>query len=315
MNFDRPTFYRLYKQRFGLSLNQSQVDGLNFLLDSIEADPLWKDVRHIAYALATVAHETAWSYLPVEEGYYLGNADRVKRFQKTLRYYPYYGRGYVQLTWKANYHKAGDYFGVNLVGKPERVLEPELSYKILAVGMHQGWFTGKKLDTYINDTLKDYKAARRIINGTDKAALIAGHANKFEDILRGSRIKDPKPVADSSAKDQPAPVSGGAQVDQTNDPAAPPVVSADKEPAGTIGSTISGAADAVTGYLNKTADVQAGVAKVPFVSQFLTKGLGLLGFATAFITENWELALIAFVIFVVAAWYLTYARRKAAHEE
>ena len=43
----------------------------------------------------------------------------------------------------------------------------------------QGIFTGKKLGDYFNKTTEDWVNARRIINGLDKANLIAGHAKKF----------------------------------------------------------------------------------------------------------------------------------------
>ena len=45
--------------------------------------------------------------------------------------------------------------------------------------MINGTFTGKKLRTY-----KDYVSMRRIINGTDKASLIAGYATHFEMCFR-----------------------------------------------------------------------------------------------------------------------------------
>ena len=66
-----------------------------------------------------------------------------------------------------------------------------LLLSILVVGMNEGWFTGKKLDNYIddideNDTeeFREYKNARRIVNGTDKAETIAKLAVIFEKGLR-----------------------------------------------------------------------------------------------------------------------------------
>jgi hypothetical protein len=50
-------------------------------------------------------------------------------------------------------------------------------------GMRHGTFTGKKLADYINATGCDYRNARRIINGVDQAALIAGYATALEGIL------------------------------------------------------------------------------------------------------------------------------------
>ena len=83
MKFARKKFFDGFKKHFDSSLDQSQVDGVEFLLTSFEKEPLWKDVRHIAYALATVYHETAASMQPVEEGYYLGSPTR-KELPKDL---------------------------------------------------------------------------------------------------------------------------------------------------------------------------------------------------------------------------------------
>lgn len=191
MNFDRKTFFDGFRNDIDSSISAEQVDGIEFLLGKIEADPKWKDVRHIAYALATVYHETAGSFQPVEEGYYLGSSARVKRFQKTLRYFPYFGRGYVQTTWKKNYERVDKAFGTDTVNHPELALDPKIAYQTMTAGMHEGWFTGKKLSDYIKAQFCDYKNARRIINGVDKAALIAGYAKQFEKILRDSSAAHP----------------------------------------------------------------------------------------------------------------------------
>jgi putative chitinase len=45
--------------------------------------------------------------------------------------------------------------------------------------MTQGLFTGVNLSRYFNDQREDYVSARKIINGTDKADLIALYAKKF----------------------------------------------------------------------------------------------------------------------------------------
>lgn len=197
MKFNRKKFFDGVKDRIDPSLSQEQVNGLEFLLTSIEQDSAWKNIRHVAYALATVFHETAGSFQPVEEGYYLGSKARVKRFQKTLRYYPYFGRGYVQLTWETkripNYSKAGKALGIDFVANPDLVMEPINAYKIMTLGMYQGWFTTKKLSDYISGSKTDYVNARRIINGLDKAGLIAGYARSFEQILLASSKADDIP--------------------------------------------------------------------------------------------------------------------------
>jgi hypothetical protein len=50
--------------------------------------------------------------------------------------------------------------------------------------MTKGLFTGKKLNDYINNTKTDYVNARKIINGLDRANLIASYAKVFETALK-----------------------------------------------------------------------------------------------------------------------------------
>lgn len=135
----------------------------------------------IAYVLATAFWETARSMQPVEEAYYLGA--RAEKYRKGLRYYPWHGRGFAQLTWEANYKKAGAALGVDLTSDPSKAMEPSISARILVQGMKGGWFTGKKLADYINDTKTDFVGARRIVNGTDEAAEIAALARDYAKAL------------------------------------------------------------------------------------------------------------------------------------
>lgn len=207
MRFDRKKFFDGFRLHLDPTIEQEQVDGLEFLLGEFESEPLWKDIRHIAYALATVFHETAGSFQPVVEGYYLakteppdyaGKTKRVRAFQKTLRYYPYFGRGYVQLTWKSNYEKAGKAIGVDLVSDPDKALEPKIAFQALSFGLFRGWY-GAKLTTHINANKTDYVNARRSVNVLDKAGLIAGYARQFEKILRASAADDPATPAPNPA--------------------------------------------------------------------------------------------------------------------
>lgn len=105
--------------------------------------------------------------------------------------YLYRGRGYCQLTWKNNYHKLGDALGVDLVADPELASDPELATRIILLGMRDGLFTGKDLSDYLgpeapesSNTEPDYFNARRIINGVDKADVIARYARAFQKILQ-----------------------------------------------------------------------------------------------------------------------------------
>lgn len=131
--------------------------------------------RWLAYILATVEHETARSFAPVEEvGHGLGKA-----------YGPvYYGRGYCQLTWEVNYARFGKLLGLDLVQHPELALEPGAAATILFRGMTEGLYTGRKLGDYIAGAKCDYLDARHIVNGTDRAAHIADLARDYSFALR-----------------------------------------------------------------------------------------------------------------------------------
>jgi peptidoglycan hydrolase-like protein with peptidoglycan-binding domain len=143
--------------------------------------------EQIAYVLATVQHETGNTFQPVEEAYYLGAKAEAYR-KKTMRYYPYYGRGYVQLTWKGNYEKYGKLLGLDLVKNPAQALRPDVSLYVLVHGMKTGTFTSRKLSDYIIGTKINFRAARAIINGSDKADVIAEHARKWLASLKLKKV-------------------------------------------------------------------------------------------------------------------------------
>lgn len=77
---------------------------------------------------ATVAIESASTFAPVREAFWLSEDWR----RANLRYYPFYGRGHLQLTWEDNYRAAGQELGEDLVGNPDRALDPDVSARILA---------------------------------------------------------------------------------------------------------------------------------------------------------------------------------------
>lgn len=168
------------------SITQAQVDGINIdLAKGAGVLPLsW-----MAYCLATDYHETAQTMQGVREAFQCS-----EEWRKThLRYYPYYGRGKVQLTWKGDdrtphygYARASEELGIDLVTYPDRALDLEIAARVLITGMLEGWFSGKKLRDYLPNepTKEQYMNARKIVNGTDKAELIAGYAKQFETALK-----------------------------------------------------------------------------------------------------------------------------------
>lgn len=159
--------------------------------------------NQLAYLLATAYWETAHTMKPVKEAFWLSEDWR----KKNLRYYPWYGRGFVQLTWDYNYKKATEKTGTKMdtVSTADNAMIPEVAAKVIVQGMIEGWFTGKKLSDYITLTKSDYKGARRIINGTDKDDEIADIARQFEEDLIDIGYGIDQIVVDVP-KDEPLPI-------------------------------------------------------------------------------------------------------------
>lgn len=169
---------------FAGDLKQEQVDGFNAVLKAI-GEARWP-IAWAAYGLATSFWETNKTMQPVKEAYWLPESWR----KKNLRYFPHYGRGYVQLTWPTNYQRADDELGLagELIANLDLALNPDIAARILTLGMEHGWFTGKSLRDYLPSDgeagHEAFKQARRIINGQDKATEIAKLANKFQAALK-----------------------------------------------------------------------------------------------------------------------------------
>lgn len=179
---DPKAFYDAVRNAFG-SLTQPQVDGFGFLLSEMKYWP----VSWAAYGLATAWHETAETMQPIKERggdayfrrMYDKDGDRphvATRLGNTqagdgVRFA---GRGYVQITGRDNYAR------YNLVNNPDDALKPDVAARIMIDGMENGRFTGKKLADFLPG---DYVLARKIINGLDRAADIAGYARSFEKAL------------------------------------------------------------------------------------------------------------------------------------
>lgn len=138
--------------------------------------------NQLAYILATGFWESGNTMMPVREAYWVKNAEAWRK--KNLRYWPWYGRGLVQLTWEVNYIRAAKETGVPMDKNPDLALTPEGSVPVLVVGMIEGWFTGKKLAHYITLQKSDFKGARRIINGVDKDDEIAAIAVQYDNALK-----------------------------------------------------------------------------------------------------------------------------------
>jgi len=168
-------------------LDQVQVDTINRLLAGASH---WS-VAWLAYGLATAWHEAR--FRPVPEigkgrGRYYGKPG--KHFGQVP-----YGRGLVQTTHDYNYEWADAALGLNgsLLRNFDRMLEPDISARTLILGMETGAFTGKALRHFLSGevgTFEQFRQARKIINGTDRDKLIAGHAEKFQAALLAGKWED-----------------------------------------------------------------------------------------------------------------------------
>ncbi len=204
LNIDVTAFCNAYFAT-DASLSPNAKAGFQFLAQCLAADPDLSDVRWAAYMLATTKHECANQWQPIEErghgaGRPYGTPVQVTAPDGTVFTNTYYGRGYVQLTWKANYDSLGRAIGLGnlLLLHPEHALEPQTAYKVMSYGMRHGSFTGVGLPKYIQGNNCDYLNARRIINALDKADLIAGYARTFEGLLNTSLTVSNKARATST---------------------------------------------------------------------------------------------------------------------
>jgi putative chitinase len=190
---NRKQFYDHVRQSvFHGKITDSQFEGLEAILNEWE-DRQLKDLRWLSYMLATVYHETAHTMQPIEEygkgnGYKYGRKLKRSGVPYTFPDKIYYGRGWPQLTWFENYDHMGKLLKIDLLNRPELMLDVEVSAKVLFEGMLKGVsgygdFTGHCLEMYFNATNNDSIGARKIINGKDKADLIAGYHRIFYDAL------------------------------------------------------------------------------------------------------------------------------------
>jgi putative chitinase len=208
---DAAFFDAVRSSLYGGALNQAQVDGLDAIGQAWEqygdGDP-----RKLAYILATAHHETGafkyvreiWGPTAAQKKYEgrkdLGNtvAGDGKKFM---------GRGFVQLTGRRNYADWSKRTGLDLLKEPDLVTQPAVAARILVQGSMLGTFTGKKVGDYIDGAKADYVQARRVINGTDRAVMIAGYAEQFLAALGTAPAPKPRPIP---VQPLPEPAKGGA---------------------------------------------------------------------------------------------------------
>ena len=177
-------------------LLKPQVEGIEAILEHWQAWEKRGDDRWLAYILATVFHETAETMQPVRETLAPDDAKAIAILERAFAEgrlswvkTPYWrpdetgqswlGRGFVQLTHKRNYAAMAQVTGIDLVAEPDRAMETGPALAILFEGMARGSITGRKLVDYFDGDSAEWIEARRIVNGTDRAALIAGYGRSF----------------------------------------------------------------------------------------------------------------------------------------
>lgn len=187
----RKAFFDTIRREFYPSgLSQAQVDNINLIIDAFAP---FNNLHWTAYALATAYHETAATLEPIEE-YGKGKG---RAYGKSENGKVYYGRGFVQLTWLDNYTTFARRLNIDLAKQPELALQADIAAQIMVLGMTKGLFTGAGLGDFTHsDSTLDYLHARKVINGMDKAALIAGYAEQFCTALTApDATPGPQPIA------------------------------------------------------------------------------------------------------------------------
>lgn len=202
---DRKKFYDGVRHGpFPGSLTQNQVSGMDPILDVWE-ESKFTDTRWLAAIFGGVFHETGGKMVPVREGF--ASTDEGARNAVASLYergrissdyaepshgFSWFGRGRIQNTHYANYLKLEKRFGHPFTTNPSLLLDSRIDAEVTVYGHVEGIWTGKKLSDYFNGPLADWTGARRIVNGQDKASLIAGYSKMFyADILQAYRPANP----------------------------------------------------------------------------------------------------------------------------
>jgi len=193
---DHALFFAGIRDTLFHPLSQSQVDGINAILGAWEATAPRSDARFVAYSLATAYHETAKTMQPIEERGH--GRHRAYGAPSGPWHQVYDGRGDVQLTWERNYRLATAKLRALEVLKPDEdmVRSPALALRldvaaaVMIHGMLEGWFTGRRLEQFFAGSRSDPIDARTIINGHDKARLVAGYYMHFLHALQSAEVAD-----------------------------------------------------------------------------------------------------------------------------
>lgn len=177
---------------FDGTISSKQVQGLSAILNIWNEEYSSSDDRYLAYILGTAHHETGRTFQPIKEWggnkYFFerydiagNNPSIAKRLGNTQKGdgVAFCGRGFVQLTGRSNYTDWGHRLKLDLINSPDLALTMPVAVEILVSGMIKGTFTGKSLRDFFSPTSANWEGARKIVNGNDKAALVASYAQKY----------------------------------------------------------------------------------------------------------------------------------------
>jgi len=300
VKIDKVAFYASARKGiFGGSLDADQVKGMDALFDAYDGYGRG-DIRDLANIFGQTKRETGGKMFPIHEmggPTYFAKYDKGKLAKQLGNTQPgdgarYHGRGFIQITGRANYAKLGKILNVDLVGNPDLALD----VKISAHHAYDGDLCGKKLENYFNDKVTDWQQARRIINGMDHANEVADNSRQFYAALLAAHEPGPSsPVPVPPPEPGPAPAAkrsstyasavaiGGAAV-TTIGPALQSV--------GDLASTVTGYATSVTSTASTVKTASDSVASVftfpPWIVAIV--GVGVMGGAAYALYRRFKLA-------------------------
>lgn len=214
---NRAVFYRELRKGLFQSLSRRQVAGMEVLLD------VWEEsyaddypMSFLAASLGTTKLETAHTMQPIKEiggrKYFMGMYDKTGNRPKKAAELgntkvgdgaTFSGKGFVQATGRGNSRKLGKLFkkyfniDVDFEENPDKLLEPFYAAHALYLGCITGLYTGKGWGDYIKSspaTFNEFKSSRRVVNGTNKATMIAGYCVEFQKALTRAIAAGPEDI-------------------------------------------------------------------------------------------------------------------------
>lgn len=161
------------------SCSERWMNGKQFLQMAM-ADSRIVDVGTISYMFGTIYAETEIKNFSPATTERIGSVNQNKEYVKE----GFYGRGWIQLTYKDKYKLASKVIGKDLIRKPDLALVPENAYEILFRGMTDGWIevyrtsingavareVPIKLSDFISEKEVNFDLARAVINANCKKA-------------------------------------------------------------------------------------------------------------------------------------------------